>query len=107
MPVAISGAIRFAATNPRIGTGSNAMLATSVTKARPANVAGPRFQRRIASAYQASARNAGTVLDARPWVVNSGRLRATERNYAASPRYAARTFGSCSRDEASPDRVTS
>ncbi len=97
MPVAMSGAITFAATKPNIGTGSNAMLATSVTKASPANVAGPRFHRRIASAYHASARSAGTLLDSRP--------RAS--NYAASPRYAARTFGSCSSDDASPDRVTS
>ena len=66
MPVAISGAITFAATNPSIGTGSNAMLATSVTKASPAKVAGPRFHRRIASAYHASARSAGTLLDSRP-----------------------------------------
>jgi len=65
MPVASSGAITFAATNPSTGIGSNAMLATSVTNANPANVAGPRFHRRIASAYHASARSAGTLLASR------------------------------------------
>ena len=108
MPVASSGASTFAATKPSTGIGSNAMLATSVTNASPANVPGPRFQSRIASAYHASARSAGTLLDSRPDVGNySGNYQATECNYAASPRYAARTLGSCSSDEASPDRITS
>ena len=66
MPVASSGAMTFAAMKPSSGTGSNAMLTTSVRNASAAKVAGPRFHRRIASAYQDSACSAGTLLASRP-----------------------------------------
>src|SRR5258706_1153224 len=90
MPVAMSGAITFDATKPRTGTGSSAMLATSVKNASAANVAGPRRQSRIPSPNHARARSAGTLRNSR---LAKGGLRGFAEVRGAHLRVVQQRFG--------------
>ncbi len=90
------------------------MDSTTTMQAMAQNVAGPRFHSRIASVNQASACAAGTARIGRVMAsVRGASCEPSDANAgsafqaAASPRYAARTFGSCSRALASPSSVIS